>query len=156
MIRRWLERGAWAVTAVLGGVGILSRPSLLEEEESAGGPPTAPGTESQAVDSIPAWSGLIIGGNPFRLSRRPPQRRHGAPAPDTVSGPEAPAIQLVLLGVAGGPPWQAVITGFPELPGSRVVRPGERVGAYSVIRIVRDTVVLQGPDSTLRLTVESS
>ena len=61
------------------------------------------------------------------------------PAPPASSG-----TQPVLRGILGGPPWSAIIAGLPALPGAVVMRPGDTVAGFTVVRMARDTVVLRG------------
>jgi len=52
-----------------------------------------------------------------------------------------------------GPPWQAVLEGIPGKQGSVVVRVGDVFGELRIRSIRRDTVVVQGADTTWKLTV---
>jgi hypothetical protein len=60
---------------------------------------------------------------------------------------------LVLAGVIG-PPWQALIEGIPGHPGAVVLRQGQRIEDMRVISITRDRAVVQGADTTWRLTLK--
>lgn len=94
--------------------------------------------------------------NPFRLSRTPSDvpfvpRRIAMAAP-----PSAPAFRgdLVLKGIVGGPPWQAVIDGLPGQPSGTVAKAGSTFDKLVIRTISRDTVVVQAPDTVWRLTLK--
>lgn len=92
--------------------------------------------------------------NPFRLSRLPsdvPYSRITLSAPP--APPPAPRPTLVLKGIVGGPPWQAVIDGLPGAPPGSVVREGGVFGKLTIRSVTRDTVVIQAPDTVWHLTL---
>jgi hypothetical protein len=70
--------------------------------------------------------------------------------------PKAPRPTLVLRGIIGGPPWSAILEGIPGRQGSVVLRRGDTVAALVVRAVRRDTVVIEGADTTWRLTVKRS
>ncbi len=98
----------------------------------------------------------IVGNDPFRLSREPaptpfePGKANAALPP---AAPSAPRASFILRGVVGGPPWEALVEGFPARPGPLLVRQGERIGDLYVRLIKRDTVVIGATDTTWRLGV---
>jgi hypothetical protein len=105
-------------------------------------------------DSLAAARDVGTQKDPFRLSRMP------ATVPFTRAGPSGiPAATptfrptLVLKGIVGGPPWQAVIDGLPGQPAGTVVKAGSVFDKLTVRSVTRDTVVVQSPDSTWRLTL---
>ncbi|MGH7679626.1 MAG: hypothetical protein ACRENU_14240 [Gemmatimonadaceae bacterium] len=92
--------------------------------------------------------------NPFRLSRRKadvPFVPRGQAAPP----PPAPVVHptLTLKGIVGGPPWQAVVDGLPGQPVGTVVSAGNVFDKLVVRSVSRDSVVIQSPDTTWRLTL---
>jgi hypothetical protein len=95
------------------------------------------------------------GRNPFRLSGSPALVRHDDPplAAPAVGEPYRPT--LVLRGIIGGPPWNAVIAGVPGHSGDVIVGVGERVDSIEVRAITAREVVLVGPDTTWRLLLHS-
>ena len=95
---------------------------------------------------------LTIANDPFRLSNTPPDvrfdSRDDAPAGARVVAFVAPRPSLALKGIIGGPPWQAVIDGVPGQPPGVVVREGERFDKLVVRAVTRDSVIIQGPDTS--------
>jgi hypothetical protein len=67
--------------------------------------------------------------------------------------PVAPKPRLVLRGVLGGPPWEAVLEGIPGREGSVVVRTGEVIGGLTIRAIRNNAVFVQGMDTTWTLTM---
>jgi hypothetical protein len=99
-----------------------------------------------AADSIEA-------NDPFRLDSHSPQLLSDATSVPTTPASSLPLPRLTLGGVTGGPPWRAVVDGFPERIGSVVVGAGDTIGVLHVRSIGRDTVVIASPDTTWTLTV---
>jgi len=90
-----------------------------------------------------------ISNDPFRLSNEPAAVRYDASAEgEVVSAVPVVRPTLVLKAIIGGPPWQAVIDGIPGQPPGTIAAPGARFDKLVVRRVTRDTVVVQGPDTT--------
>ena len=88
----------------------------------------------------------VVVGDPFRIARKPARVAFGTPP---VNAPPTPLrIQLTLGGIIGGPPWRAILDGIPMLEGSTVVAAGETIGGLRIRAVRRDTVVVQGMDTT--------
>ena len=70
--------------------------------------------------------------------------------------PPAPPFRpvLSLKGIVGGPPWQAIIDGIPGQPPGTVVRSGSSFDRLQVRDVMRDTVIVQLPDTVLVLTLK--
>ena len=107
------------------------------------------------VDTLRRAARLTTDRNPFRVDRRPATvafdaQLEGEPAPPP---PPVPRPPIVLVGILGGPPWQAVLDGIPGRGGSVVARAGESFGDLHVRAVRRDTVIVQGADTTWRLTI---
>jgi hypothetical protein len=119
--------------------------------------PPAPGApKTKGPDTLIASARGIVAANPFRLERRPTAIPYGSETePDGRYESVPPKPDLLLTGVLGGPPWQAVLTGVPGHDGSVVVREGESIDVFVVSRVTRDTVVVQGADTTYVLTVRT-
>jgi hypothetical protein len=144
MIRSRLgERALWALGLALTAIGGWSwSPSGTNAHEPAEGLATGSATGRQVTADR---ADLIIARNPFRTDRRPAARRFGSEGPSTATAP-APPFQLA--GILGGPPWQAVLEGLPGADGSTIVREGDSIGAWRVLRIEQRSLVVAGPDST--------
>jgi hypothetical protein len=121
----------------------------------------APGMAQHVPASVlSAAAGAAVERNPFRLERRPAAAAFGSqPEPEfgieyhPEPEPERPV--LVLRGIVGGPPWEALLEGIPDRQGSLLVRSGDVVGELRVRSIGRDTVVVQDADTTWRLTLKT-
>ena len=161
MSRRTLEALLWAAALALS----LAAWSRLRHAV----PPAAPVPAAASLAAPPpvrrvpagvvAAAGEVVRrGNPFRLDRAPaPVRFAATPAPGMgmvpPPPPQPPRAPLVLAGVIG-PPWQALIEGIPGHSGAVVVRAGDRVEDLRVLSITRDRAVIQGADTTWRLTLK--
>lgn len=108
-----------------------------------------PATDSLLDDAEDA----TITNDPFRLANEPASVRYDPTAEGGVSMPAAPAIRptLVLKAIIGGPPWEAVIDGIPGQPSGTVALAGARFDKLVVRSVSRDSVVIQGPDTTWTL-----
>lgn len=111
-----------------------------------------------AGDSVlDAAQDATITNDPFRLANEPSSVRYdpatdgGAPMPST--GLVRPT--LVLKAIIGGPPWQAVIDGIPGQPSGTVAAAGARFDKLLVRSVSRDSVVVQGPDTSWTLGFRS-
>lgn len=106
------------------------------------------------VDSLAMVANRLVQTNPFRLSRQPAIVPFVADAmllPPAEPGTPKPL--LVLSGLIGGPPWSAVLEGVPGRDGSVVVRVGDRVDDLKIERLIVDTLLVTGYDTTWKLTV---
>jgi len=107
-------------------------------------------------DSLAVAADRLVTGDPFRVSNTPASVRFDA-GDDAGAGAQAftPVVSrpvLMLKGVTGGPPWQAMIDGIPGQPAGTIVRAGARFDKLLVRVVSRDSVVLQGADTTWVLT----
>ncbi|MDB4878329.1 MAG: hypothetical protein JWM41_4775 [Gemmatimonadetes bacterium] len=55
---------------------------------------------------------------------------------------------MTLKAIVGGPPWQAVVDGIPGQPPGVLVRQGTTLDKLAIRSVTRDSVVIQGPDTT--------
>ena len=161
MSRRRFEAMLWVAACAL---------ALLAWRRVRDAVPRVPGAPSTAVVTLrppparppapmlAAAAEAAQRGNPFRLDRSPaPVRYAAAPVPGLPMQPPPPPAPpgpvLVLAGVVG-PPWQALIEGIPGRSGAVVVRAGDRVEDLRVLSVTRDRAVIQGTDTTWRLTLK--
>lgn len=156
MSRRRLELLLWFTASLMGtaaGVRLVGeRPELDPAYARAAHAPPDP--RPPASDSALRAAAWIASVNPFRLSRRPADVAYrpeleGAPPPP----PSPPKPTLLLAGVIGGPPWQAVIEGVAGREGGVVVREGDVVEGFRVRHVGPDEVVITGMDTTWNLAV---
>lgn len=94
--------------------------------------------------------------NAFRLSHLPADVPYQPAASRAAQVPPAPAPRpaLVLKGIVGGPPWQAIIDGIPGQPSSTIAAAGAVFDKLVVRAVARDSVVVRGPDTTWVLTLD--
>lgn len=162
MNRRMIELGLWILTAAAGlaaGVGWARVAAPLPAEAaSVAAPPRA----ARTPDSAPlnAAAETIVERDVFRLARRPAAIAFGAepePALDSAmvaeeETPQQPMLRLA--GIIGGPPWEAILEGVPSRPSGVLVASGDELDDLRIRRITRDTVVVEGADTTWILTLE--
>jgi hypothetical protein len=105
-------------------------------------------------DSLAQAAERVVGTDPFRLANEPSDVRYEPRQTGAVpvTMPAAPRPTLVLKAIVGGPPWQAIVDGIAGQPGA-IVRAGDTFDKLVVRKITRDTVVVQGPDTTWKLTI---
>jgi len=151
------ERGAWAVAVLLVAVGVARDGTQPPSTSETAFQPLAPLTATPVVSvgTMLEARTEVIGSDPFRIDRRPSSVPFapGALVSETFEPSRAPTLDLVLAGILGGPPWQAVLRGVPGRDGSVVVREGETLEDLSITRVDRDSVVVQGADTSWVLTV---
>jgi hypothetical protein len=113
---------------------------------------------ASSVPRAPTGSGDLIAlarrTTPFRLGRRPPSERYGAPTQSVAPlPPPQPKPQLALSGVLWGREPAAIVEGVPGQEAPVVLRQGESIGPFRLIRIEPGKAVIQGLDTTWTLTV---
>jgi hypothetical protein len=104
--------------------------------------------------TLVAASEALVTRDPFRLERKPSgvaytPAAEGAPPP--VAPPARPALAVV--GIVGGPPWEALLDGVPGRQGSALVRRGDTLSGLRIRSITKDTVKVTGMDTTWILSV---
>ena len=96
---------------------------------------------------------VIVTNDPFRLANAPASVRYN-PNSDDVTGASASAVApplrpiMTLKAIVGGPPWQAIVDGIPGQPQGTLVRAGNAFDRLIARAVTRDSVVIQGPDTT--------
>jgi hypothetical protein len=95
----------------------------------------------------------IVSNDPFRLANAPASVRYDpadelAPAAAGTSQHTALRPVMTLKAIVGGPPWQAVVDGLPGQPANTLVHAGSTYDKLVARSITRDSVVIQGPDTT--------
>ena len=145
----WCSTLALASAAIVGWRGA----SLKSADARFGLPPVHDAAPPPTASRLEILASRIVARDPFRLDRKPAAVAFGAmPAMAPAHATPAPRPALLLSGVFG-PPWQAVLEGIPGKQGSVVVRAGDAFGELRIRSIRRDTVVVQGADTTWKLTV---
>jgi hypothetical protein len=159
MSATWLERTLWiaALLALFAGVVEARRRSaqLLSGATSTLLPIIAVAPPRPSPDSLESAVAEIADRNLFRPERasveHPDQPQSTMPM--LMLQPPAPKPRLVLRGVLGGPPWDAIIEGIPGREGSVVLRAGQSLGGITVRTVRRDTAYARGFDTTWALTL---
>jgi hypothetical protein len=155
---RGVERALWAATILALLVGArgwwaASAPRPVARPPVRGPAPRTPVATSPA--EVARAARTIVDGNLFRRDRRPADSVVVAQqqVSQTARPPAPPKPQLVLRGIIGGPPWDAILDGVPGRSGSIVARRGDRFGPLTIHAVRRDTILIQGMDTTWTLTL---
>lgn len=95
----------------------------------------------------------IVSNDPFRLANAPASVRYDprgelAAGDVGVAQPAPVRPTMTLKAIVGGPPWQAVVDGLPGQPANTLVRAGSTYDKLVARQVTRDSVVIQGPDTT--------
>jgi hypothetical protein len=150
-----MERALWCGAVLSTGAGLVElragSPSAAAFEPATTLPMIAMVAPLPTSDSLESAVGDIADRNLFRPERAPPAAR----APTPVAAPSARP-QLVLRGVLGGPPWDAVVEGIPGREGAVVIQTGETTAGLTVRAIRRDTAYVRGFDTTWALPLTRS
>lgn len=158
MIPRWSEPALYllALVCVESAARTIAHPAVSPGAVSPIPVLGAPPPPRPDGDSLAEAVGIVVEGNLFRAERHSVVDSAVAPPPayaPAVMRPPRPA--LALRGLLGGPPWDAIVEGFPGREGAIVVRSGQRVGELTVRAVRRDTVIIRGNDTTWTLTLRT-
>lgn len=152
--RLTVERALWALTCTLATVSAvtLTRAPASATDLPASERPIAMPAPADA-DTLAAAADRVIGDNLFRADRSSVDAAAN-PIPVTNSIP-APSTKprLVLRGILGGPPWDALVDGVPGHDGALVIRAGQSIAGLTVRAVRRDTVFIRGFDTTWALAL---
>ena len=151
-----LERSLFALTGVL-----LLSASLRWRDAGkppsvapAGIPRARPIARPPSDSALEDAEDLTVTNDPFRLSNSPPDVRYDpvneAAQAARGGGFTPPPIRptFVLKAIVGGPPWHAVVDGIPGQPQGTVIRQGSQFDKLLVRSVTRDSVIIQGPDTS--------
>jgi len=144
-----------AVAATLVAAASLRwRAALPDVVPSVPAPVAASASSPIVTDSALAGAeSLVVENDPFRLANAPARVEYDprVDSPQASSRASTPARlrpSFVLRAIVGGPPWQAVIDGIPAQPPGSIVRTGATFDRLVVPSVTRDSVVIQGADTT--------
>jgi hypothetical protein len=155
--RSVLMIAVWAIALVLIVFAGMRTRTVMTAAPSRGLPSIGPAPRSPRAESpkvLAAAAELLVARDPFRLERRPaavpysPAMENAPPPP-----PRPPRPTLVVTGIIGGPPWEALLEGIPGRQGSVLVRRGDTLAGLHVRAVGRDSVRIVGMDTTWMLTV---
>ena len=115
-------------------------------------PSMAPAPVDSLDDLLASAEAAIVTNDPFRLGNVPASVRYD-PREDLaaaagVAQPPPLRPTMTLRAIVGGPPWQAVVDGLPGQPANTIVRAGSTYDKLVARSVTRDSVVIQGPDTT--------
>ena len=157
MTPRRLEQLLWSLTAIvpIGGSVVMHRlltPAVTNSRIERAQPPNDNVHGAARPDAL---LGKLLAADPFR-------RDHGRFEPATsitapvlqATRPAPPKPKLVLRGIVGGPPWDAIIEGLPNREGSFVLRSGDSVSGLKVRSVRADRVTIRGMDTTWILKLD--
>lgn len=159
MRRRWIERALWLVAAAATSVTLVV---LRAQATSAPGvivpvlPAALRAAARATADSLEQAVSDVAERNLFRPDRSMADEQSRTPVVGAMAVPMASRPRLVLRGVLGGPPWDALIDGIPGRDGAVVLRVGQTVAGVTIRAIRRDTVFARAFDTTWALTLGRS
>ena len=157
-----VELLATALAIVFSGIAVLRWHHALDGVSSAEAlPPISSSTRSVTLvneDSVADAARTVVESDPFRLSNAPASVAYSPAQDGGLGAPATPVVvrvrpTLSLKGIIGGPPWQAIVDGIPGQPLGAIVRPGMAFDKLVIRSISRDTVLVQGPDTSWKLTL---
>ena len=154
-MNKQLDAVLWVMGGLMLAVGLV-RTYRVGAAVVASTPPsdvTIGHRSDPSTDSISALADLVIDNDPFRLSNSAPSEQISAPvvrAGLTVANRPRPT--LTLKGIAGGPPWLAIIDGLPGSPPATVVKVGDKIDSLVVREIHANKVIIGDRDTTWTLT----
>jgi hypothetical protein len=159
MVAQRLEVMLWLLAFSAGGLGLMGwtmariAPVASRDAVSA----RVALVDALDADALQAAVDSVVHNDPFRFEHRPASVPFALRA-ETLSpvAPPVPRPKLAVVGIIGGPPWEAIVDGIPGRDGSVVVRQGDIAGPLQFISVKRDTVVVRGADTTWRLTLRRS
>jgi hypothetical protein len=159
---RTIERTLWVVAA---GAASFAFATLRDASAMSGRVAASPAPVGLVLplptlanaDSLGEAVGIIAEGNLFRAERAAADPDRAAPV-SAMGMPLAASTKprLVLRGILGGPPWDALIDGVPGRDGALLVRAGQTIAGVTVRAVRRDTVFVRGFDTTWTLTLGRS
>jgi len=148
---------AIAAAALIGltGAGVMrwraAVPAVRHQNTSMGSTAAMPPDSLEAT--LAEAEDITTTNDPFRLANAPASVRFnpanengGAASAAAVAPPVRP--NMTLKAIVGGPPWQAIVDGIPGQPQGTVVRTGNAFDRLVARAVTRDSVVIQGPDTT--------
>jgi hypothetical protein len=158
MNARRVELVLWALALPLAGTaGGRARFERADADVAPAWTTAPPVVRRAPADSLAAGSSIIVERDLFRLDRRPSAIPYAPGVADAPPRPRPPKPALVVTGIVGGPPWEALLEGIPGRAEAAVVRRGDVFGdstaRLTIKRVGRDTVIVVGMDTTWALTV---
>lgn len=154
MTTRRIEQLLWIVSVVVALTGtasaiVMQRPPRSTEPAMPLG--REPSNQTAAAKAADDQLRAILAGDVFRRERAAPDSTIQTATQATPRPPTPPKPRLMLRGLVGGPPWNAIIEGIPGHDGSYVVRAGDSVSGLRIRSVNRDGTTIRGMDTTWTL-----
>jgi hypothetical protein len=147
----------WTITLVFIVIAGMRIRTVMTAAPRRSSPSIALAPRSPRVESpkaLAAAAELLVARDPFRLERRPAAVAYNPGVENSAPPPPRPARPtLVVTGIIGGPPWEAVLEGIPGRQGSVLVRRGDTLAGLRVRAVGKDSVRIVGMDTTWILTI---
>ncbi len=153
-MRTVIESLMWLLLAAGVGFGVRSLRDPVPHEETIA-PVRARSPRLGQPYALDSLARLVIARDLFRPDRRPAPSRFD-PNRLAIAAAPPPKPVLTVRGIVASDSPRALIEGFPGVPGSRLVRPGETFGGIRVIAIGPGAVRLSGLDTTWLLALRRS
>jgi hypothetical protein len=128
---------------------------------TSGIPSVAKAPRMISDSALAEFAATLVANDPFRVANEPAAVRYDARADGSGSAnasapiapmPPPPRPNFMLRAIVGGPPWQAIVDGFPGQPAGTIVQKGSVLARIAVTAVSRDSVLLRGPDTAWVLT----
>lgn len=152
MSRAWIELTLWMGTLfATSAAGVRwARPQPATDLVPPQALHASPWPRDWSAGRLAEAADTLIANNPFRLDRRPVNAPFGESdaTGEYIAEEPSPGFPRLLVTAVLGPPWQAVVEGFPERSGGVLVSSGDVVGELVVQSVRRDTVVIQSADTS--------
>lgn len=151
MIARAIERALWLVSALVTiGASLLTPHDGVAVSASSAVPLPPALFTSPTRNAVTRQDEVheIISDDLFRRERSAAEAPITAPATGLLHPPSPPKPRLVLRGLVGGPPWDAILDGVPGHEGSFVVRAGDTVGGLRIRAVLANEAIVQGMDTS--------
>lgn len=134
--------GAW--TTAIPAASVLESPAAIASPS-----PVPPDTLALASSAA-----RLRSRDPFRIERKPADLRYNPwePVAASTPAPAAPHPVLALVGLVGGPPWNALLEGVPGRETGMLLQLGDSAAGIRFVALRGDTVVLAGFDTTWSLS----
>ena len=149
------ERVIWALAAVSAAIGIWKAPTAVVDRVSPR--PAIASVEHEGLNDEEAFPATGEVPTLFRGDRTPPRVAFDPVAEDsTIGEPEAVVRpQWRLTGVVRGEEWVALLEDASGAERTtRLARVQDRLNRYEILKILSDSVVIGGGDSTWTLRLE--
>jgi hypothetical protein len=150
---RRIEQMLWLATSIAATGGPLAmRAQWAPRPSSSVAAAIRPRTQNQ--ESPPRQKTIplsdVSAADLFRRGRSAPDMtmKPGTTLTPQSKPPGPPRPRLLLRGIVGGPPWDAIVEGFPNHEGSYVVRAGDSLAGLKVRSVRGDAVMIRGMDTT--------